>query len=188
MVDDAHGSGVLGGGRGTAYQFGVHDRIDVQLGTLSKAVGVMGGYIAGQRAADRLADHSARGRSCSAPRQPPAVVAAINRRHRPDGERSVAHRATLVERALLEGGAAAARLRHRHLADAHHARHGRATRRRRRRCSAGCSRRGCWRSPSSSRPWRAARRASAPCRAPCTPGRTSTTRSPHSRRSADNCA
>ena len=47
MVDDAHGSGVLGGGRGTAYHFGVHDKIDIQLGTLSKAVGVMGGYIAG---------------------------------------------------------------------------------------------------------------------------------------------
>src|SRR5205823_1618142 len=49
MVDDAHGSGVLGDGRGTAYQFGVHDRIDIQLGTISKAVGVMGGYIAGSR-------------------------------------------------------------------------------------------------------------------------------------------
>jgi glycine C-acetyltransferase len=47
MVDDAHGSGVLGKGRGTAYHFGVHDKIDIQLGTLSKAVGVMGGYIAG---------------------------------------------------------------------------------------------------------------------------------------------
>ncbi len=47
MIDDAHGSGVLGGGRGTAYHFNLQDRIDVQLGTLSKAVGVMGGYIAG---------------------------------------------------------------------------------------------------------------------------------------------
>src|SRR5437867_10295516 len=47
MVDDAHGSGVLGGGRGTAYHFNVHGRLDLQLGTLSKAVGIMGGYIAG---------------------------------------------------------------------------------------------------------------------------------------------
>ncbi len=48
MVDDAHGSGVMGqNGRGTAYHFNVHKRIDIQLGTLSKAVGVVGGYIAG---------------------------------------------------------------------------------------------------------------------------------------------
>ena len=51
MVDDAHGSGVMGqNGRGTAYHFGVHRRIDIQLGTLSKAVGVVGGYIAGSAA------------------------------------------------------------------------------------------------------------------------------------------
>ena len=51
MVDDAHGSGVMGAnGRGTAYHFGVHQKIDIQLGTLSKAVGVVGGYIAGSSA------------------------------------------------------------------------------------------------------------------------------------------
>lgn len=48
-VDDAHGSGVLGGGAGTVKHFGLSDRIDFQIGTLSKAVGVVGGYVAGKR-------------------------------------------------------------------------------------------------------------------------------------------
>ncbi|WP_309119673.1 glycine C-acetyltransferase [Paenibacillus sp.] len=48
-VDDAHGSGVLGGGAGTAKHFGLSDKIDLQIGTLSKAVGVVGGYVAGSR-------------------------------------------------------------------------------------------------------------------------------------------
>ena len=48
MVDDAHGVGVLGpGGRGTAAHFGLSGKIDIQIGTCSKALGVMGGYIAG---------------------------------------------------------------------------------------------------------------------------------------------
>ena len=48
MVDDAHASGVLGDkGAGTASHFGLYGRVDIQLGTLSKALGVMGGYIAG---------------------------------------------------------------------------------------------------------------------------------------------
>ncbi|WP_028988405.1 glycine C-acetyltransferase [Thermicanus aegyptius] len=48
-VDDAHGSGVMGGGAGTVKHFGLSDRIDFQIGTLSKAVGVVGGYVAGKR-------------------------------------------------------------------------------------------------------------------------------------------
>lgn len=48
-VDDAHGSGVLGGGAGTVKHFGLELRIDMQIGTLSKAVGVVGGYVAGSR-------------------------------------------------------------------------------------------------------------------------------------------
>ncbi|MCS7065358.1 MAG: aminotransferase class I/II-fold pyridoxal phosphate-dependent enzyme, partial [Fimbriimonadales bacterium] len=50
MVDDAHASGVLGEhGSGTTSHFGLYGRVDIQLGTLSKALGVVGGYIAGSR-------------------------------------------------------------------------------------------------------------------------------------------
>jgi glycine C-acetyltransferase len=76
MVDDAHGSGVLGGGRGTAYHFGVHQRIDVQLGTLSKAVGVMGGYIAGSMALREWLTQRSRPFLFSTA-HPPAVTAAV---------------------------------------------------------------------------------------------------------------
>lgn len=50
MVDDAHGEGVLGShGRGIVDHFGLHGRVDIEMGTLSKAFGVMGGYLAGKR-------------------------------------------------------------------------------------------------------------------------------------------
>ncbi|WP_346920603.1 glycine C-acetyltransferase [Clostridium sp. UBA7339] len=48
-VDDAHGSGVLGKGAGTVHHFGLSDKIDFQIGTLSKAIGVVGGYVAGSK-------------------------------------------------------------------------------------------------------------------------------------------
>ncbi|MGH9510234.1 MAG: aminotransferase class I/II-fold pyridoxal phosphate-dependent enzyme, partial [Terriglobales bacterium] len=50
MVDDAHASGVLGrNGRGTIDHFGMHGRVNIQVGTLSKAIGALGGYVCGTR-------------------------------------------------------------------------------------------------------------------------------------------
>jgi glycine C-acetyltransferase len=50
MIDDAHSSGVLGrNGRGTVDHFGLHGRVDIQVGTLSKAIGVLGGYVCGSK-------------------------------------------------------------------------------------------------------------------------------------------
>jgi len=74
MVDDAHGSGVLGrGGRGSVDHFGLHGRVHVQLGTLSKAIGSMGGYIAGRQALRDYLTHTARPVLFSTS-HPPAVV------------------------------------------------------------------------------------------------------------------
>ena len=61
MVDDAHASGVFGrNGRGTVDHFDVHGRVDIQVGTLSKAVGSLGGYVAGSRNLIEFLYHRAR--------------------------------------------------------------------------------------------------------------------------------
>jgi glycine C-acetyltransferase len=61
MVDDAHGSGVFGeNGRGTVDHFRLHGRVHVQVGTLSKALGALGGYVAGSRSLIEFLHHRAR--------------------------------------------------------------------------------------------------------------------------------
>src|SRR6516165_8337834 len=76
MVDDAHSSGVLGrNGRGTVDHFGLHGRVDVQVGTLSKAIGALGGYVCGSRDLIEFLYHRARPFLFSTS-HPPAVAAA----------------------------------------------------------------------------------------------------------------
>jgi glycine C-acetyltransferase len=76
MVDDAHSSGVLGrNGRGTVDHFGLHGRVDIQVGTLSKAVGVLGGFVCGSKDLIEFLYHRARPFLFSTS-HPPAVAAA----------------------------------------------------------------------------------------------------------------
>ena len=76
MIDDAHSSGVLGrNGRGTVDHFNLHGRVDIQVGTLSKAIGVLGGYVCGSRDLIEFLYHRARPFLFSTS-HPPAVAAA----------------------------------------------------------------------------------------------------------------
>jgi glycine C-acetyltransferase len=76
FVDDAHASGVLGrNGRGSVDHFGLHGRVAIQVGTLSKAVGVLGGYVAGSQALRDILIQRARPFLFSTS-HPPAVAAA----------------------------------------------------------------------------------------------------------------
>ncbi len=76
MVDDAHASGVFGkNGRGTVDHFNMHGRVDIQVGTLSKAIGALGGYVAGSKTLIEFLYHRARPFLFSTS-HPPAVAAA----------------------------------------------------------------------------------------------------------------
>lgn len=76
-VDDAHGSGVLGeNGRGTVDHFGLHGKVDFSIGTLSKAIGVVGGYVAGSKTMKEWLLHRGRPILFSTS-LPPAAIGAI---------------------------------------------------------------------------------------------------------------
>lgn len=78
MVDDAHGEGVLGrGGRGIVDHFGLHGRVDIEVGTLSKAFGVVGGYVAGRRVIVEHLRQKGRPFLFSSAATPPDVAACI---------------------------------------------------------------------------------------------------------------
>jgi 7-keto-8-aminopelargonate synthetase-like enzyme len=77
MVDDAHSVGVLGGGRGTAAEFGVTDDVDLIMGTFSKSFASLGGFIAGDEAVLHYVQHTARSFIFSASMAPPTVAAVL---------------------------------------------------------------------------------------------------------------
>ncbi len=122
MVDDAHASGVLGtDGRGSVSHFGLEGRVAIQVGTLSKAVGVLGGYVAGSQALRDVLIQRARPFLFSTS-QPPAVVGACREAIRIMRRGAGAHRAPVGQHPPVQGRARPAGLRHRPVRDADHAR------------------------------------------------------------------
>lgn len=94
MVDDAHASGVLGErGSGTVSHYGLHGRWDIQVGTLSKAIGAVGGYVACTRKLRQLMEHRARPLLFSTS-HPPSVtatcLAALELLHSDEGQLLIA--------------------------------------------------------------------------------------------------
>jgi len=78
MVDDAHGIGVLGGGgRGTAEHFGLEDQVDLIMGTYSKSLAAIGGFVAGPKEAIHFIKHVGRSMIFSAS-LPPSLVATVS--------------------------------------------------------------------------------------------------------------
>lgn len=78
MVDDAHGLGVFGeNGRGTAEHFGLEDEVDLTMGTFSKSLATVGGFIAGPKQVIEFIKHHARSQIFSAATPPPMAAAVI---------------------------------------------------------------------------------------------------------------
>ena len=121
MIDDAHASGVLGtGGAGTVDHFGLHGRVDVQVGTLSKAIGVLGGFIAGPHELIEWLQNRGRPHLFSTS-APPGGGRRVHRGARHHRRRARAARPALVEHRVVQGRAARARVRYRRERDPDHA-------------------------------------------------------------------
>jgi glycine C-acetyltransferase len=121
MVDDAHSSGVLGrNGRGTIDHFNLHGRVQVQVGTLSKAIGVLGGYVCGSRDLIEFLYHRARPFLFSTS-HPPAVAAACLAafdvlEQEPERIDALWENTRYFKKGLDRGG-----IQHRHQRNSHHA-------------------------------------------------------------------
>ncbi len=163
MIDDAHSSGVLGrNGRGTVDHFNLHGRVDIQVGTLSKAVGVLGGYVCGTPRPDRVSVpsraavpvlHIASARRGRRPAWPPSTFSRTSR----NASRRCGSNTRYFKEALQQR-----RLRHGRQRDAHHAHHGGRGEDGARIFTRGCSRTACWPPASAFPPCPKARRASEP--------------------------
>ena len=160
MVDDAHASGVFGkNGRGTIDHFGMHGRVDIQVGTLSKAIGALGGYVAGAAALIEFLYHRARPFLFSTSHPPSVAATCIAALDVLEQEPEIIERLWENTR-FFKAGLERARLQHRPEREPDHAGH-----RRRRRAGdeavgSAVRRRASSRRASRFRPSRATRRAS----------------------------
>ena len=121
MVDDAHASGVFGSqGRGTVDHFGLHGRVDVQVGTLSKALGALGGYVAGSRSLIEFLYRRARPFLFSTSHPPSVAATCLAALDVLETEPQWMEQLWENTR-FFKAGLASARLRHRRERESHHA-------------------------------------------------------------------
>ena len=186
MVDDAHASGVFGkNGSGTVDHFKCHGRVDIQVGTLSKAIGVLGGYVAGSRNLIEFLYHRARPFLFSTSHPPAVTAACLAALDILETEPQWIEKLWDNTR-FFKAGLEHARLQHRHERKPDYAGHRRRGGHRREDVRHACSSAACSPRASASRPWPATRPACAPSWPPRTPRKTCSTPSTPSERSGGN--
>jgi len=103
MIDDAHGVGVVGRGRGTAAHFGVTDKVDLIMGTFSKSFASIGGFIAGERSTIHWIKHMARSLIFSASLPAPNCAAALAALDVMEQEPERVHRVNAIAERMRQG-------------------------------------------------------------------------------------